>query len=266
MHIQSNSETRVKMLLNLTLILFSLIVMFPPGKLLLTAGDKVVISFDDAKLQEDNELRWTHNKQRVYLKKGSQIKLNKLNVSEDGSLILETVQKDKSGEYKGIIYDAEGNLIKETIQQLCVLEPVPEPTVMVECVEKGVNLTCSAVNNDEVVVSWMKNGMKANVTHAVLHVSSSELKSGDNFSCTVSNKISKKSAKNVEPVCSDTDMSEKRFLFGLDLWWMLVILTGGGSFLLILFIICLVWVCRCCRRNKRKAKLTSSVNYFQIHL
>uniref|UniRef100_A0A673GSC7 Ig-like domain-containing protein n=1 Tax=Sinocyclocheilus rhinocerous TaxID=307959 RepID=A0A673GSC7_9TELE len=220
------------------------------------AGDKVVISFDDAKLQEDNELRWTHNKQRVYLKKGSQIKLNKLNVSEDGSLILETVQKDKSGEYKGIIYDAEGNLIKETIQQLCVLEPVPEPTVMVECVEKGVNLTCSAVNNDEVVVSWMKNGMKANVTHAVLHVSSSELKSGDNFSCTVSNKISKKSAKNVEPVCSDT--GPKRFLFGLDLWWMLVILTGGGSFLLILFIICLVWVCRCCRRNKRKAKLTSS--------
>ncbi|XP_016318352.1 uncharacterized protein LOC107670298, partial [Sinocyclocheilus anshuiensis] len=195
-----------------------------------------------------------------------------------GSPILENVQKDKSGEYKGIIYDAEGKLRKETVQQLCVLEPVPEPTVMVECVEKGVNLTCSPMSKTE-VVSWMKNGIKTNATHAFLHVISSELKSGDNFSCTVSNQISKMSAKEVKPVCSDTDLhattanddkekevnsksgneqnkdlSEKRFLFGLDLWWMLVILTGGGSFLLILFIICLVCVCRCCRRNKRKAK------------
>uniref|UniRef100_A0A8C2I1X6 Ig-like domain-containing protein n=1 Tax=Cyprinus carpio TaxID=7962 RepID=A0A8C2I1X6_CYPCA len=229
-------------------------------------GDKVVISFDDAKLQEDNELRWIHNQRRVYWKKGSQVKHSELNTDQYGSLILENVQKDKSGEYRGIIYDAEGKFIKETVQHLCVLEPVAEPIVLVECVEKGVNLNCSAVNNNEVVVSWMKNDMKANVTHAVLHVTSSELKPGDNFSCTVSNQISKKSAKNVEPVCSDTDMSEKRFLFGLDLWWMLVILTGGGSFLLILVIICLVCVCRCCRQNKRKAKRTSSVNYFQIHL
>ncbi len=80
-----------------------------------------MISFDDAKLQEDNELRWTHNKRRVYLKKGSQVKFNELEVDEDGSLILVNVQKDKSGEYKGIIYDAEGKLIKETVQQLCVL-------------------------------------------------------------------------------------------------------------------------------------------------
>ncbi len=81
-----------------------------------------------------------------------------------------------------------------------------EPTVMVECLEKGVNLTCTAVNNDEVVepVSWMKNGIKTSATHAFLHVISSELKSGDHFSCTVSNQISKKSAKSVEPVCSDT--------------------------------------------------------------
>uniref|UniRef100_A0A673GRV7 Ig-like domain-containing protein n=1 Tax=Sinocyclocheilus rhinocerous TaxID=307959 RepID=A0A673GRV7_9TELE len=201
------------MLQNVTItLLINLIFMFSTGTFVSSCiykavGGKVVISVDDAKLQEDNELRWTHNKQRVYLKKGSQIKLNKLNVNKDGSLILENVQKDKSGEYKGIIYDAEGKLIKETVQQLCVLEPVPEPTVMVECVEKGVNLTCSAVNNDEVVVSWMKNGMKANATRAFLHVISSELKSGDNFSCTVSNKISKKSAKEVKPVCSDTEKS-----------------------------------------------------------
>lgn len=84
-------------------------------------GGKVVISFDGSKLQEDNELRWTHNQRRIYLKKGSQVKFNELNIDQYGSLILENVQKDKSGEYKGIIYDAEGKLIKETVQQLCVL-------------------------------------------------------------------------------------------------------------------------------------------------
>lgn len=86
---------------------------------------------------------------------------------------------------------------------VCISEPLPEPTVLVECIEKGVNLTC-AVNNSEVVVSWMKNGMKANVTHAVLHISSSELESGNNFSCTVSHMGRHKSAKEVKPVCPDT--------------------------------------------------------------
>ncbi|XP_026128371.1 T-cell surface antigen CD2 [Carassius auratus] len=263
-------------------LLINLIFMFSTGKCVSSciykaAGDKVVISFNDAKLQKDNELRWTHDKQKVYIRKGSQIKVNKLNVNEDGSLILENVQKDQSGEYKVIIYDTDGKLIKETVQQLCVLEPVPEPTVIFECVEKGVYLNCSAVNNDEVVVSWMKNGIKTNATRAILHVTSSELKPGDTFSCTVSNQISKKSTEVVKPGCSFTDLHtttanedktreinnqseninikgdyENTFL-GLELWLMLVILIGGGSFL-ILFIICLVCVCRWYGRNKRKAK------------
>uniref|UniRef100_A0A672L6W1 Ig-like domain-containing protein n=1 Tax=Sinocyclocheilus grahami TaxID=75366 RepID=A0A672L6W1_SINGR len=222
-------------------------------------GDTAIIPFEGAKLLADNELRWTHNTRRVYLKKGSQVKLSEFNVTQHGSLMLENVQKDNSGEYKGIVYNAEGTLIKETVQQLCVLEPVPDPTVLVECIEKGVNLTCSAVNNNEVVVSWMKNGMKANATHAVLHVSSSELKSGDNFSCTVSNMISHKSAKEAEPVCSDTGPVYIQQL-------PIKILTGGGSFLLILFIICLVCVCCCCRRNKRKAKGVFPMNYFVFTL
>lgn len=81
---------------------------------------------------------------------------------------------------------------------------MPEPSVKVQCVEEGVNLTCIPMNNNEVFVSWMKNGEKTKTTHAVLHVSSSELKSGDKFSCTLSNMISKKTAKDVQPVCSDT--------------------------------------------------------------
>uniref|UniRef100_A0A8C1EIV1 Ig-like domain-containing protein n=1 Tax=Cyprinus carpio carpio TaxID=630221 RepID=A0A8C1EIV1_CYPCA len=142
-----------------------------------------------------------------------------------------------------LFFYKSGNLCSATIQTCILIKSHFSPLYF-------------AVKKTE-VVSWMKNGIKTNMTHAVLHVTSSELKPGDNFSCTVSNQISKKSAKEVKPLCSDT---------GLELWLMLVILIGGGSFLLILFIICLVCVCRCYRRNKRKAKGTFPVNYIQKHI
>ncbi|XP_073701119.1 uncharacterized protein [Garra rufa] len=239
-------------------------------------GDKVVIPFGGEKLDAYDELRWSHNKKRVYYKRGSAIKESELNVDQHGSLVLENVQKDKSGEYTGVAYNEEGGLLKKTDQQLCVQEPVPEPTVMFEAVENEVNLICSAVHNESTVV-WIKNGMNANVTGAVLHINSSELKSGDTFSCTVSNMINQKSAKEVKLVWSDTglhatidnddrekevnsnsgnttanDEATQTFL-GLDFWWTLVILTGGGCFLLILFIIGLVCVWYC-GQKKRKAK------------
>ncbi|XP_051761705.1 SLAM family member 5-like [Ctenopharyngodon idella] len=271
------------MLQNLTLILlFSLIFIFSSGKFVSSCtykaeGDNVVIRLGDEKLPQDSHLIWTHDKRRVYSKKGSNVKNEGLTINHYGSLILENIQKSKSGEYKAEVFDKDGKLIKKTVEKICVLEPVPEPSVTVECVEEGVYLTCIPVNSNEVSVSWTKNGEKSNTTRAVLHVSSSELKSGDKFSCTLSNMISEKTAKDVQPVCSNTgvhanedenrkkeensnnenkddDGTEKKLLFGLDFWWMLVILSGGASFLLILFIICLVCVCRCCSRSKRKAK------------
>ncbi|KAK2905337.1 hypothetical protein Q8A67_007136 [Cirrhinus molitorella] len=241
------------MLQNLTLtLLINLTFMFSTGKFVSSClykevGDKAVIPFGEENLEKYYELRWSHNERRGYYKRGLHIKLNEFKVDQNGSLILENVQKDKSGEYKGIAYNENGSLINSIVHQLCVQEPVSEPMVIVMCVEKGVNLTCKPMNNESTVVSWMKNGMNANATDAILQVSSSELNSGDKFSCTVSNNVKQKSAKDVEPVCSDTDEDM------MDVWWMLVILTAGGCFLLILFIICLVCVWRC-RQNKRKAK------------
>lgn len=87
---------------------------------------------------------------------------------------------------------------------VCISESVPEPTVMFECVENGVNLSCSTLNSSEVSVSWTKNGEKSDTTRAVLHVGSSELRPGDTFSCTLRNMISRSSAKDVQPKCSDT--------------------------------------------------------------
>ncbi|XP_056124455.1 T-cell surface antigen CD2 [Rhinichthys klamathensis goyatoka] len=259
------------MMINFTLILlFYLIFIFSSGKFVSSScmykavGERVEISLDIGELpKESDELMWTHNQIRVYFKRGSNVKTRVLDVDRYGSLIVENIQKKQSGKYESQVYDKDGKLIKKSTHQLCVQERVPEPTVMVECVANGVDLSCSPLNSSEVLVSWMRNGEKSNSTRAVLHVSSSELKPGDTFSCTLTNMISRSSAKDVQPKCSDTGYraqlitvyshKKKKLLFGLDFWWMLVILTGGASFLLVLLIICLVCVCRCRARNKRKA-------------
>ncbi|XP_051998908.1 T-cell surface antigen CD2-like [Xyrauchen texanus] len=200
----------------------------------------------------NNHVIWTHNQKTVYIKKGSYVTVKELDTDHSGSLILENIQINQSGKYKGEVYSDDGTFKKGNEAQLCVQEPVAEPTVIFKCAENGVTLTCSALNHSEVVVSWKKNGKKeSNMANAVLHANSSDLKAGDNFSCTVKNMISVKSAKDVQPVCSDTEMSEKTFLFGLDFRWMLVVLTGGGTFLLIL-LICIVGVCCCYRRRHVK--------------
>lgn len=83
-------------------------------------GEQIVIPFDDEKLQADNDISWTHNQRRVYLKRHSHVKKNELSVDQHGSLILENLQKDNSGEYMGEAFNQDGKLIKKTVQQLCV--------------------------------------------------------------------------------------------------------------------------------------------------
>ncbi|XP_067300968.1 hepatic and glial cell adhesion molecule isoform X2 [Pseudorasbora parva] len=268
------------------MLLFSLFFIFSSGTFVSSCvyeavGEDFVIRLGTEDLQADSHLIWTHNESRVYQKRGSNVKINDATIDRYGSLILENIQTKHTGVYKGEVFNKDGKLIKKTEEQICVQEPVPGPTVIVECVEKGVALTCSPEHSGDVEVSWMKNGDKLDTTLAVLHITSSELKSGDTFSCTLSNRISTKSAEDVQPVCSDTglhattanedkekeekeetskdnnkkdDVTGKKLLFGFDFWWMLVILTGGAGLLLILLVICVVCVCRCWRRNKGKAK------------
>ncbi|XP_052004989.1 uncharacterized protein LOC127659280 isoform X2 [Xyrauchen texanus] len=231
----------------------------------------------EEKLQAESHISWTHNERRVYVQKGMKVSVNVFNIDPTGALILKNIQLEQSGKYMGEVYNSNGRLLKKNEEQLCVQEPVAEPTVIFMCEENRVTLTCNATNHSEVVVSWMKNGKtESNMANAVLHVNSFDLKAGDKFSCTVKNMISVKSAKEVQPLCSDSgqhpmndnkekevksdkgnikdDMSEKKYLFGLDFLWMLVILTGGGTFLLVLLLICIVCLCRCCKRSEKLAK------------
>lgn len=84
-------------------------------------GDNVVIRLGDEKLPQDSHLIWTHDKRRVYSKKGSNVKNEGLIINHYGSLILENIQKSKSGEYKAEVFDKDGKLIKKTVEKICVL-------------------------------------------------------------------------------------------------------------------------------------------------
>ncbi len=83
-------------------------------------GEQIVIPFDDEKLQADNDISWTHNQTRLYSKRRSHVKNNKLSVDQHGSLILENLQKDNSGEYTGKAFNKDGTLIQSIAQWLCV--------------------------------------------------------------------------------------------------------------------------------------------------
>lgn len=84
-------------------------------------GENVVIQLGDEELPQDSHLIWTHNESRVYFKKGSNVRIQDLTVDRYGSLILENIQKSKSGEYKAEVFNLEsGKLIKKTEAHLCV--------------------------------------------------------------------------------------------------------------------------------------------------
>lgn len=83
-------------------------------------GERVAIRLDIGELQEENDLVWTYNERRVYLKKGSKVKIREIDVDHYGSLILENLQKKQSGKYEGEVHGKDGTLIKKTTLQLCV--------------------------------------------------------------------------------------------------------------------------------------------------
>ncbi|KAI7808714.1 uncharacterized protein si:dkey-11f4.20 [Triplophysa rosa] len=266
------------MMQNVTILLF--IAVFLSGALGSKAactyravGDTFVIPLNDAEeeIPPDSSLTWTHNETvRVYLKRGSNVRIKTHDINTRGSLILENVQIIHSGKYTARVYNKDGTLRTASSLELCVRDPVLEPTVTVKCEENGTILTCRTSNNTETTVLWIKNGKETlNVSNTVLHVHSSELK--HRFSCRVRNEISEKTSKDVPPVCFHTgptseksdeknnnnttqntndDSSEEKYVFGLDLWWMLVLVTGVGIVMLI--IVCLV--CVCCQKKRRKAR------------
>ncbi|XP_009302670.1 uncharacterized protein si:dkey-11f4.20 isoform X2 [Danio rerio] len=240
-------------------------------------GENVVIELMIDQLNPGDHLIWKKSQMKVFEKKNSAVKTKNegFDIDHSGSLIIENIQTDKSGTYKAEVFNSDGKSKTKMEIQLCVQEPVSEPSITVQCGDEGVHLSCIFLSGTEASVSWMKNGQKTDKTAAVLHISWSELELGDSYSCTVSNRISLKSAKDVQPACSSTENTTnadgdrkkdedgggkgennnddgQSFLFGLDLWMVVLVAVAGGVFL-ILFIICVVCIC-CRRRNKSKAE------------
>ncbi|XP_056320776.1 T-cell surface antigen CD2 [Danio aesculapii] len=245
-----------------------------------TAGDNVVIKLKIDELNPDDHLIWKQSQIKVYERKNSVVKTKKegFDIDQSGSLIMENIQTNKSGTYNAEVFQSNGKSKAKTEIQLCVQEPLSEPSITFQCVDEGVHLSCSVPAGAEMSVSWMKNGQKTDKALAVLNVSWSELEPGDSYSCTVSDGINQKSAEYVQPACSNTGLKAENttnadgdrkkedigskiennsddaqsFLFGLDLWMVVLVAVAGGVFL-ILFIICVVCIC-CRRRNKSKAE------------
>ncbi|TRY91661.1 hypothetical protein DNTS_003328 [Danionella cerebrum] len=90
-------------------------------------GETVQIPLFDQELESSHHLTWTQNNTRLYSKRGSSVWKNVGEVDVYGSLILENIQMNGSGEYKAEVFDGEGLRIKKTEHRLCVQGSPLEP-------------------------------------------------------------------------------------------------------------------------------------------
>ncbi|XP_035378876.1 T-cell surface antigen CD2-like isoform X2 [Electrophorus electricus] len=241
-------------------------------------GDDAELHLGFKGLDASSHLTWYHNQTRVYYRKSSTLLVEEQEVASDGTLTLENIQLSNAGHYRATVFNKMGVQQHSVTVSLCVLEPLSEPSVTLTCAETGVTLTCAEDDHSNMSVSWSKNRIqwKSATTAKTLTLHSSVIGAGENVSCTVSNRVSAKTSKEVALLCPDTgdltphpstlgdteieqrdqtssrDAEKRRLLFGMDFWTIVAIVSGGALVLLVLLGVC---TCACyihTRKHRRQ--------------
>ncbi|XP_061105275.1 uncharacterized protein LOC133133206 isoform X1 [Conger conger] len=120
-------------------------------------GESLTIDIQGRKsCNGESALTWKLNSTDIFRKRRDVITLGKsLNVMADGSLRFVELQTLDSGEYKAELFDSNGVQCGHAAVNLCVIERVSRPSVMQECSQDGVTLTCSAGKAE---ISWSCDG------------------------------------------------------------------------------------------------------------
>ncbi|XP_036239633.1 T-cell surface antigen CD2 [Molothrus ater] len=166
-------------------------------------------------------------------------------ILRNGTLQIQRLEKEDSGNYKVEVYQKDGQLKAEENIKLFVQEPVPQPILMAECRNKSVSVKCGAKQKakdetkgkakDEAftIELTQPNGRKIqkNATLLEWHGWSS-----GTFRCVVKNQVSEK-------------MAEKVFNCSGKMDFYLILSIAGGAVFFVIFVICLIY---CIRRKKAK--------------
>ncbi|KAM7130899.1 T-cell surface antigen CD2 [Ciconia maguari] len=188
---------------------------------------------------------WLRDRKRLLQIKDKKVKyyVNKeqcrCKIFLNGTLQIEQVVKEDSGKYSVTVYQQDGKLKAEEDTMFIVQEPVPQPILSAECVNKTVSVKCEVKQKtkDETFIIELTQDksktMQKNATRLELHTRYS-----GTFRCVVKNQISRKTAEKVIK-CSGQ----------LDLY--LILSIAGGAIFFVIVVILLIY----CIRKKKAERL-----------
>ncbi|XP_027744099.1 T-cell surface antigen CD2 [Empidonax traillii] len=176
------------------------------------------------------------NKEFKYYVKEDQCRCK---ILENGTLQIHHVVKADSGNYKVIVYQHDGRWKAEEETRFLVQEPVPQPILSAECMNKTVYVKCEVqhkAKDEEFTIGLTQpNGRKIQKNATMLEL---QTRHSGTFRCAVKNQVSEKMVEKAIK-CSGK----------LDLYLILSI-AGGAVF----FVIFVIWLIYCIRRRKAKRR------------
>ncbi|XP_030266108.1 T-cell surface antigen CD2 isoform X1 [Sparus aurata] len=194
-------------------------------------------------------LAWKKDETVIFRRRSGRVSKGAVgDVTQDGSLILKKVSKDKAGTYTPEVYTADGKAVggmKST--KLCVIDPAPIPTLKIECGKKEILVTCNVPQQTEGLnIAWVQNGKVLEAeTKKTLKRDIAKVLEKATFSCNVSNKVSSRASEPKTQTCIKPGFSFPKEIFGISTWYFV---GGGGGVVLLLIILVIV----CCIRMRRK--------------
>ncbi|KAM6285855.1 T-cell surface antigen CD2 [Spheniscus humboldti] len=161
------------------------------------------------------------------------------NIFLNGTLQIERVVKEDSGNYTVTVYQEDGKLKAEEDTMFIIQEPVPQPILSGECMNKNVSVKCEVkqkTENETFIIELTQDKSKKAQRNAI-SLELSRLYFGT-FRCVVKNQVSEKTAEKVIK-CSGQ----------LDLY--LILSIAGGAIFFVIFVILLIY----CIRKKKAERL-----------
>nr|XP_040031958.1 T-cell surface antigen CD2-like isoform X2 [Gasterosteus aculeatus aculeatus] len=199
-------------------------------------------------LDQSDKLTWMHGIKIIlrqtkdkFTSEGKDI------VTANGSLTWANVAQSNAGAYKAEVHDRNGKsrwTSKST--RLCVIDPVPKPTVTHECKQTEVNFTCHVQPKqaEGFNFAWLQDNQVLDTEKGQTLTRPGDQVTGL-IKCKLSNRVSSETSEEVHQTCYTSIFQGK--LFGIEIW--IVVATGGGVVLLL--IICVIVGCVCSKRKKR---------------
>ncbi|XP_045913722.1 T-cell surface antigen CD2-like isoform X1 [Micropterus dolomieu] len=215
-----------------------------------TGGDLTLIL--SHKLRNSETLRWKHNDVTVLDRRPNNTYLtgSKEDVSENGSLKLKSLSKNKTGRYTPEVHYQNGEAIPNLKSiQLCILDPVQKPNLTISCSKNThFTLTCNvSQQSKDNKFKWFQNNKELKDNKTAL-TRNAETVEKDSFKCEVSNLVSSKTSDPVVQHCYTQKSFLYEELYGIEIW---VFIAVGGGVVVLLMIIVIV----CCITTRRRKHL-----------